>query len=91
VTQWAAAFHRHDVAAAAALYHGDAMNIQVPCGEPVLGRQAMLDAFTAILGASPDGHSQIEHLLEDGEWVIIFCVVTGTEPRGLGSLGYQSN
>lgn len=66
-TDWAAAFNRHDAAAAAALYHGDATNIQVPWGEPVRGRQAMLDAFTAILRAFPDSHSEIEHAFEDGE------------------------
>ena len=70
VTEWAAAFDRHDDAAAAALYHDDATNIQVPWGEPVRGRQAMLDAFTAILRAFPDSHSEIEHTFEDGEWVI---------------------
>jgi ketosteroid isomerase-like protein len=30
VTEWAAAFNRHDTAAAATLYHDDATNIQVP-------------------------------------------------------------
>ena len=70
VTEWAAAFDRHDAAAAAALYHDDATNIQVPWGEPVRGRQAMLDAFTAILRAFPDSHSEIEHTFEGVEWVI---------------------
>lgn len=70
VTEWAAAFDRHDAAAATALYHDDATNIQVPWREPVRGRQAMLDAFTAILRAFPDSHSEIEHTFEDGEWVI---------------------
>ena len=30
----------------------------------------MLDAFTAILRAFPDSHSEIEHTFEDVEWVI---------------------
>ena len=63
VTEWTAAFNRHDAAAAAALYHDDATNIQVPWGEPVRGRQAMLDAFTAILRAFPDSQ-WIEHTFE---------------------------
>jgi hypothetical protein len=47
VTEWAVAFNRHDATAMAALYHDDAMNVQVPHGEPVRGRQAMFNAFTA--------------------------------------------
>ena len=30
----------------------------------------MLDAFTAILRAFPDSHSEIEHTFEGVEWVI---------------------
>ena len=78
VTEWAAAFNRHYAAAAAALYHDDATNIQVPWGEPVRGRQAMFDAFTAILRAFPDGHSEIEQTFEDGEWVIVEWTFGGT-------------
>jgi len=78
VTEWAAAFNRHDAAAAAALYHDDATNIQIAWSEPVRGRQAMLDAFTAILRAFPDSHSEIEHTFEDGEWVIIEWSLGGT-------------
>ena len=54
-------------AAAAALYHDDATNIRAPWGEPVRGRQAMLDALTAILRAFPDGHSQIDRIPFLGE------------------------
>lgn len=38
----------------------------------------MLDAFTAILRAFPDGHSEIEKTFEDGEWVIIEWRFGGT-------------
>jgi len=78
VTLWAAAFNRHDAAAAAALYHDDATNIQVPWGEPVRGRQAMLDALTAILRAFPDSYTQVEHIFEDGEWAIMEWSFGGT-------------
>ena len=71
VTEWAAAFNRRDAAAAAALYHDDATNIQVALGEPVRGRQAMLDNFTAFFRAFPDSYTQVEHIFEDGEWAII--------------------
>jgi ketosteroid isomerase-like protein len=65
VTQWAAGFNRHDAAAAAALYHEGATNMQVRWGEPVRGQQAMLDPFTARFRALLDGRCQIEHLFED--------------------------
>lgn len=35
VMEWAAAFNKHDAETAAALYHDDAMNIQIPASEPV--------------------------------------------------------
>ena len=53
-------------AAAAALYHDDA-TYPGSMGEPVRGRQAMLDALTAILRAFPDGHSQIDRIPFLGE------------------------
>jgi steroid delta-isomerase-like uncharacterized protein len=71
VTEWAAAFNRRDAAAAAALYHDDATNIQVALGEPIRGRQAMLDSFAAFFRAFPDSYTQVEHVFEDGEWAII--------------------
>lgn len=71
VTEWATAFNRHDVTAAAALYHDDATNIQVALGEPVRGRQAIHDNFTAFFRAFPDSYTRVEHVFEDGEWAII--------------------
>lgn len=78
VMEWAVVFNGYDAAAAAALYHDDATNIQVAWGEPVQGRQAMPDTFTAILRAFPDSHTEIEHIFEDGEWVIIEWSFGGT-------------
>jgi uncharacterized protein (TIGR02246 family) len=71
VTKWADAFNRRDAAAAAALYHDDATNIQVSLGEPVRGQQAMRESFTEFFRAFPDSHTQVEHIFEDGEWAII--------------------
>lgn len=78
VTEWVAAFNRHDAAAAAALYHDDATNIQVAWGEPVQGLQPMRDCLNAILRAFPDSTTQVEHIFEDGEWVIIEWSFSGT-------------
>jgi steroid delta-isomerase-like uncharacterized protein len=78
VMEWVAAFNKHDAAAAATLYHDDATNIQVPLGEPVRGRQAMLESFTAILRAFPDSYTQVEQIFDDGEWAIIEWSFRGT-------------
>ena len=45
VEAWVAAFNRRDADAAAALYHDDAVNIQVAEGTPTVGRRAMRDGF----------------------------------------------
>jgi len=78
VMEWVAAFNQHDPAAADALYHEDATNIQVPWGEPVRGREAILDSFTAILRAFPDSYTQVEHIFEDGDWAIFEWRFSGT-------------
>ena len=71
VTEWAAAFNQRDAAAAAALYHEDATNIQVPFGEPLRGRRAMLENFTEFFRAFPDSYTRVESIFEDGDWAII--------------------
>lgn len=48
VLAWVDAFNRRDAAAAAALYHEDAVNIQVAAGEPTVGRQAIRDGFAGV-------------------------------------------
>jgi ketosteroid isomerase-like protein len=62
VMEWAAGFNRHDVAAAAALYHYDSINIQMPIGEPVLGRESIVGAFIGLFPAFPDSCAEVEHL-----------------------------
>jgi steroid delta-isomerase-like uncharacterized protein len=69
VKEWAAAYNRHDPSAAAALYHENAANLQIPWNKTVQGRQAMFEVFSRIMRAFPDIHTEIEALFEDGEWV----------------------
>jgi steroid delta-isomerase-like uncharacterized protein len=71
VTEWAASFDRRDAAGAAALYHEDAINIQVAEREPVRGRQAILNSFISFFRAFPDSYTRVEHIFEDGEWAVI--------------------
>jgi steroid delta-isomerase-like uncharacterized protein len=71
VLAWVDAFNRRDAAAAAALYHEEAINFQVATGEPTTGRQAMLDEFAYFFRAFPDNYTRPVSLFEDGEWAIL--------------------
>ena len=71
VREWVAAFDTRDAHAAAALYHEDAVNLQVAAGAPTVGRQAMLDGFLAFFRAFPDSYTRPVNLFEDGEWAIL--------------------
>lgn len=71
LTEWADAFNRRDAVAAAALYHENAINLQVAVGEPIQGRVAMLENFDGFFHAFPDSYTHVEHIFEDGEWAII--------------------
>ena len=81
VTEWVAAFNSRDAAVAASLYHEDATNIQVAEGEPINGRQAILDSFTSFFHAVPNSYTRIEHIFGDGEWPITEWVGCGTFRR----------
>jgi hypothetical protein len=68
---WVDAFNRRDAAAAAAQYHEEAVTLQVAAGEPIIGRQAILEDLRAFFHAFPDNYTNIENLFEDGEWAIL--------------------
>ncbi|MBA4018447.1 MAG: polyketide cyclase [Pirellula sp.] len=71
VLAWIAAFNRCDAVAAAALYHDDAVNVQIADGEPTVGRQAMQDGFSYFFRAFPDNFTRPVNLFEDGDWAIL--------------------
>ncbi|WP_254506678.1 ester cyclase [Anatilimnocola floriformis] len=71
VQLWLDAFNRCDAEAAAALYHEDAVNLQVAAGEPTVGRAAMLAGFAYFFRAFPDNYTSPVNLFEDGEWAIL--------------------
>jgi steroid delta-isomerase-like uncharacterized protein len=68
---WVEALTIHDAAAAAALYHDDAVNLQVAVGTPLIGKQAIYEDFVGFFAATPDTYTHIENLFEDGEWAIL--------------------
>jgi steroid delta-isomerase-like uncharacterized protein len=76
--QWLAAFNTRNVAAATLLYHEDAINLQVPMGQPVRGREAIIDALVHLFRAFPDSRAEVESMFEDGEWAIIEWILAGT-------------
>jgi ketosteroid isomerase-like protein len=58
VLAWVDAFNRQDADTAAALYHDDAVNVQVAAGEPTIGKQAMRDGFAYVFRAFPDNYTK---------------------------------
>lgn len=71
VLAWVEAFNQRDADAAAALYHDDAVNLQVAEGEPTVGRQAMREVFAYFFRAFPNNYTRPVNLFEDGEWAIL--------------------
>jgi steroid delta-isomerase-like uncharacterized protein len=78
VRAWVDAFNRRDPQAAAALYHEDAVNVQVAAGEPTVGREAILQDLRSFFQAFPDNFTSIENLFEDGEWAMLEWTGGGT-------------
>jgi hypothetical protein len=66
VLEWVAAYNARDPRALAELYHEDATNHQVALGEPMVGKEQMLESFTAFFHAFPDNFTHIEQLFESG-------------------------
>jgi steroid delta-isomerase-like uncharacterized protein len=71
VLAWVEAFNRRDADAAAALYHEDAVNLQVAEGTPTVGRQAMRDGLAYFFRAFPDNYTTPVNLLVDGEGAVL--------------------
>jgi steroid delta-isomerase-like uncharacterized protein len=72
VLEWVAAYNARDAQALAELYHEDATNHQVALGEPLVGKQQMLENFSAFFHAFPDNFTHVENLFESGEeWAIL--------------------
>lgn len=71
IQAWVDAFNACDAAAAAALYHDDAINLQVAIGTPLEGKTAIHDDFVQFFRSIPDNYTHIENLFEDGEWAIL--------------------
>ena len=78
VLAWVEAFNARDAHAAAALYHEDAVNIQVAAEGPLAGRAAILQEFLGFFHAFPDTWTRALHVFEDGEWAILEWAGGGT-------------
>ncbi|MBD2039480.1 ester cyclase [Microcoleus sp. FACHB-672] len=81
---WVAAYNARDPYKLIDLYHDDAINHQVAFGDPLQGREALLESFIAFFNAFPDNYTHPENIFEDGEWAIIEWSGGGTF---LGELG----
>lgn len=71
LTIWVDALNARNADEAAALYHDDAINIQVAADAPLHGKQAILENFIEFFQAFPDNYTYVENLFADGEWAII--------------------
>jgi steroid delta-isomerase-like uncharacterized protein len=89
-TEWVAAFNARDAAAAVALYHDDAINVQVALEKPARGREEIHSFLAAFFRGFPDNYTTPENLFQDGEWAILewsgggtfFGEFDGHEPTG---------
>lgn len=70
IYKWQTAYNNHDSDKATALYRENVINTQHPWPNPVLGRVAMKKTYDNIFNAFPDIHIEIEHLVEQGLWVV---------------------
>lgn len=75
---WAAAYNRHDADAAADLYDVNVVNVQMPYGKPIQGRDAMRATYAKIFQAFPDIHVEIGTIIEAAPWVAVEWTFSGT-------------
>ena len=75
---WAKALNNHDAKAASALYHDDAVHVQVPLDMPLRGKDDIHDDFVTFFESNPDVHVKFDNIFEDGEWAMIEWTRTGT-------------
>ena len=85
IEEWLTALNAHDAAAAAALYHDDAVNIQVAVGAPLAGKAAIHADFVQFFQSIPDTYTHPENIFEDGEWAIVEWSGGGTFMGGEGA------
>ncbi|MFC6635433.1 ester cyclase [Microbulbifer taiwanensis] len=78
VLAWIDALNNRDAEAIAVLCHEDVVNLQMPIGDPSIGRPAMLEHFPRLFNAFPDCRVRSLQLLEDNEWAILEWELTGT-------------
>jgi steroid delta-isomerase-like uncharacterized protein len=71
VRAWIDAFNRRGAAAAIALYHPDAINMQFALGAPAVGRNAIHAGLVEFLAAFPDNYTHPENLVTSGDWVAL--------------------
>ena len=81
---WVSAYNARDPHALIELYHDDAENHQVAFGDPLRGREALLESFVTFFQAFPDNYTHVENLFEDGEWAIL----EWRDPQGLRGYGF---
>lgn len=75
---WVEACNTRDAAAASALYAEDAVNTQFAAGPPVTGRHQIAEGLDSFFRAFPDNTTKPISIFNDGQWVVLEWVGTGT-------------
>ena len=65
---WVSAYNARDPHAPSEFDRDDAENHQVAFGDPLNGREALLEIFVTFFQAFRDNYTRPENLFEDGEW-----------------------
>lgn len=66
--RWIGAFNAHDVNTLIGCYAADAVNHQIPAGEPAQGQERIKDDFVQLFRGFPDIYARSENVMIDGDW-----------------------
>lgn len=76
--KWIEAYNSHNPDTASSLYDENITNTQLPYEKPVQGREAMKKTFENIFLAFPDIHIEADNIIEQGSWVVVEWIFSGT-------------
>ena len=83
IEKWAKCFNERDAVGLAALYHKDAVCLQIAIGSPLNGQAAILEDAKSFFKNIPDNVTNIINLIQAEDWVSVEWTGGGTfQPTG---------
>ena len=76
--KWIDAYNRHNIDQLIALYDEHATNVQLPWEKLIQGQEAIRLTYTNTFNAFPDIHIEAENLIEQGQWITLEWIFSGT-------------